>query len=135
MTNFEKICKELESEIEAVYQNGITMEAAEKLSGKFLFAQFQLSAELKKADLDSRMRRSGVKAVRAAKYLSIVDTTDKKPTVDHINSMIETDKVVSSEQDAYDRAEALKADLERYYDIFMNGHIYARGIAKGNFSG
>lgn len=135
MTNFEKLCQELESEIEQVYTNGITMEDAEKLAAKFLSAQLKVSAELKKVDLDSRMRRSGVKAVRGAAYLNILKTNEKKPTESAIDSMINTDSTVSAEQDAYDKAEVLKSELERYYDIFNNGHIYARGIAKGNFSG
>lgn len=135
MTNFESLCQELESEIENVYQNGITMEEAEKLAAKFLAIQLKVSAELKKADLDARMKKSGLKAVRGAAYLNIVNSTDKKPTETAIASMLDTDKTISAEQDKYDIAEVLKSNLECYYDIFNNGHIYARGIAKGTFGG
>jgi len=121
--NLKELCQQLESEIQQSYEEGVTLEQAEKLAGKFLKAQMQVSAELTKADLDSRMRKSGVKAVRAAIYLDIVSKGDKKPT----------EATVSSEQDSYDRAEVTKAELERYYDIFVNAHIFYRGVAKGNF--
>jgi hypothetical protein len=133
MSNLTKLCKELESEIERTYTEGITMDEAERLAAKFLGAQLKVSDALKTVDLDCRMRKSGVKAVRAATYLKEIEGKDKKPTEATISAVIETNDIVSSEQDAFDKAEVNKAELERFYDIFLNAHIYYRGIAKGKF--
>lgn len=127
--------KDLEKEIQSIYESGITMSDAEALAAKFLHAQIQVSTELKEADLNSRMRKSGLKAIRAAIYLKACGNSDtgKKPTEAFLEAVISTDELVSSEQDAYDTSEVLKAELERYYDILGNGHIFARSVAKGSF--
>jgi hypothetical protein len=130
---FMLFCTQLEEKIKASYTEGVTLEQAEKLAGEFLYAMLQVSAELKKADLDSRMKKSGVKAVRAASYLDIVQKPDKKPTEMHIQSLIDTDELVSKEQDDFDKAEVERDDLKRYYDIFQNAHVFFRGVAKGKF--
>lgn len=130
---FTQLCQELETKIQDSYLEGINMEAAEKLAGQLLYAQMVLSTELKKADMDARARKSGVKAIRAAIYLDIVGKSDKKPTETQIGSMIDTNELVQSEQNAYDVAEVEKDDLERYFDIFASAHVHFRTIAKGQF--
>lgn len=125
--------KVLEGKIQSSYEEGVTMENAEKLAAEFLRAMMLVSAELRTTDLDARMRKSGVKAVKAKAYLDIVTSQEKKPTETHIQSLIDTNGVVSEAQDNLDVAEVDKAELERYYDIFNNAHIYYRGIAKGKF--
>jgi len=131
--NFKELCKQLEAKIQQSYEQGTTMEEAEKLAGEFLSAQMAVSEELKTKDLDSRMRKSGLKAVRASAYLDIVQKADKKPTETQIDSMINTDPLVSQEQDGYDKAEVEKEALERYYNIFREAHIFYRGVSKGRF--
>lgn len=131
---FQDLCKELEHAIEHSYTSGTSLEDAERLAAKFLFAQMAVSEQLKNADLDSRMRKTGVKAIRAAVYLEIVRSSEKKPTETQIASTVDTDDLVLGEQKAFDTAEVIRNDLERYYNIFGNAHIYYRGIAKGNFS-
>lgn len=133
MTNFEKLCKALESEIETSYVEGVTLEEAEKLAGQFLHAQMQVSVELKKADLDSRMRKSGMKALRAAVYLEEATKGEKKPSDVMLQALVDVNKLVQEEQNAFDLAESARDELERYYNIFINAHIYYRGIAKGKF--
>jgi hypothetical protein len=131
-----KLFADLENEIKQAYEgDGTTAEEAEKLAAKFLHAQMQISAELKRAQLDARMRKSGVKTIRAALYLEIVSKGDKKPTESHIAATLDADTIVQSEQREYDVAEVSVAELERYYDICTNGHIFMRSIAKGNFLG
>lgn len=132
---FQDLCKQLEAKIQASYEQGVTLEDAEKLAGEFLHAQLIVSAELKKADLDARMRKSGTKAVRASAYLDIVQASEKKPTETQIGSMIDTNPLVGREQDGLDRAEVDRDELERYYDIFQNAHVHFRTIAKGRFDG
>jgi len=126
-----ELCKQLEAKIVNSYEQGVSLEDAERLASEFLYAQMQISGELKKLDLDSRMRKTGVKAVRAAIYLDIVQKSDKKPTEAQISAMLDSDQLVSGEQEALDTAEVERDDLKRYYDIFQNAHIHYRGIAKG----
>ena len=133
--SFSKLCQQLEAKITTTYEEGVTMEDAEKLAAEFLGAMMKVSVELRNADLDSRMRKAGVKAVRAAAYLDIVQKNEKKPTETQIASMIDTDGTVSEQQDGLDNAEVTRDDLKRYYDIFNNAHVFYRGVAKGNFNG
>lgn len=131
--NFSKLCQQLEAKIQQSYSEGVTLEDAESLAAEFLFAQMQVSNELKKADLDSRMRKSGVKAVKAAIYTEAVSKADKKPTEGALEHLINSNELVQGEQEALDKAEVEKDDLTRYYNIFREAHIYYRGIAKGKF--
>jgi hypothetical protein len=132
---FSEMCRQLETSIESTYNEGVTMEVAEKLAAKFLSAQLMISKELTKADLDSRMRKSGLKAIRAAVYMTEATKGDKKPTELMLTSLIDSNEIVAGEQNSFDTAETSKEELQRYYDIFQNAHIYYRGIAKGNFNG
>src|ERR1700693_31634 len=90
--------KTLEGKIQASYEEGTTLEQAEKLAGEFLYAQIVVSTELKKADLNARMRKSGVKAVRAAIYLETVNNSLKRPTEAQTAAIIDSDKLVLDEQ-------------------------------------
>src|SRR6185369_17950220 len=128
---FEEYCEQLEQKIQDAYTNGISLEDAEKLAGEFLVAQMRTSRELKNADLDSRMKKSGLKAVRATAYRTIAANPEKKPTEAAIAAAIDVDPLVGKEQDSYDAAEVDKASLERYFNVFQNAHIFYRGVAKG----
>ncbi len=133
MTNFQTLCNQLEAKIQAASTEGTTLAEAEKLAAEFLYAQLAVSTELKTADLDARMKKSGVKGVRAAIYLATVQNADKKPTEATIAALVDTNDVVQGEQQSLDLAEVNRDELERYYSIFQNAHIYFRGIAKGKF--
>lgn len=132
---FKTLCEELEKSIELVYTEGVTMEDAEKLASKFLYAQLQITKVLRDASLDARMRKSGVKAIRAGAYLEAASKGDKKPTEAALAATVDTHEIVQSAQDALDTAEVSREELERYFDIFENGHIFMRGVAKGQFGG
>lgn len=133
MSNFKEFCKNLEEKIINSYSAGTSLEEAEKLAGEFLYAQIIVSTELKKADLNSRMRKSGLKAVKAAVYTDIVAKSEKKPTESAMDHSINMNEMVSKEQDELDKSEVDTDELERYYNIFREGHIYYRGLAKGRF--
>lgn len=133
--NFIKFCEQLEEKIKNSYTEGVTFEVSEKLAAEFLHAQMVVSAELRKTDLDARMRKTGVKAVRAAIYADTCNKSEKKPTEAAIDHLINVNELVQSEQGALDQSEASRDDLTRYYNIFREAHIYYRGIAKGNFNG
>jgi hypothetical protein len=131
--NFQDFCKDLEEKIQNSYTKGVGLEEAERLAGEFLTAQIRISQELEAQDLDARMRKSGLKAVRGAAYLDIVSKDAKKPTESHISALIDTDKLVGQEQDGLDKAEVSRDSLERYYHIFQNAHLHFRAIARGRF--
>jgi len=133
VTQFEKMCEGLENEIQASYETGVTSESAEKLAGEFLFAQFKVSAEIKAVDLDARMRKAGLKAVKASVYMEAATKSEKKPTEAMIEAIINSTPLVNSEQAELDKAEVTRDSLERYYSIFREAHIHFRTICKGNF--
>lgn len=135
MKTFDAIIQDLEGRIESSYTEGVTLEEAEKLAGRYLHAQMQVSAELRKVDLDSRMRKSGIKAVRASVYMDSCMGVDKKPTEATLGAIVETHEIVQSEQNALDKAESNRDELERLYSVFQNAHIHFRQMAKGNFGG
>jgi hypothetical protein len=132
--SFIKLCEELTVQIQTSYETGITVEEAEKLAGKFLYAQIQVAEELRKADLDARMKKSGTKAIKASVYLEAATKTDKKPSDVMLGAMVDTNELVLGEQQKLDEAEVLKASLDNYMSIFQNAHIHFRTISKGGFS-
>jgi hypothetical protein len=124
--------KKLEQKIQDSYEKGTTLEEAERLAAEFLHAQIAISEIIKETDLDARMRKSGLKAVRASLYTKIVSAENaKKPTEAAIDAMITSESLVQSEQDELDKAEVERDRLERYYNIFSNAHIFYRGVSKG----
>lgn len=135
MSNFKAFCDSLEKKIQDSYEGGITAENAEKLAGEFLFAQMRVSAELTKTDLDSRMKKSAVKAIKAAIYMETATRGEKKPTEAMIAATVDSHEVVQAEQDNLDRAEVSRGELERLYNVFQHAHVFYRGVAKGQFGG
>jgi len=131
---FQELCSKLETKIIASYEEGVTLEQAERLAGEFLAAQLRVSAELKVKDLDSRMRKTGLKAAKAVVYMDC-GKSETKLTEAGKAAVVDSDEAIISEQLHLDKAEADKSELERYYDIFLNAHIYFRGVAKGSFGG
>lgn len=130
------LLKSLEDKIVSSYEEGVTAEQAEKLAGEYLYGQIRVSQALKDADLNARTRKSGVKAIRAALYLDTVQKAEsKKPTEAQLTAMLDSNELVVGEQAALDEAEVTRAELERYYDIFVNSHIHFRSISKGVFGG
>jgi hypothetical protein len=133
MSNINKLCEKLSAKIESSYESGVTLDEAEKLAAEFLHAQMLLVSHLRDTDLEARMRKSGLKAVRAAVYMDTVSKAEKRPTEAAMDHILNSNELVSREQDRLDASEVSRNELERYYDIFNNAHIYYRGIAKGKF--
>ena len=92
-----------------------------------------LADELRVTDLDARMKRHGVKAVKAAVYTQEVAKHEKKPSEGFLENAVNLDKMVADEESAYAQADTTKDQLANYLDIFKDAHIYFRGIAKGNY--
>jgi hypothetical protein len=85
---------ELEKDIQNAYEGNVTIEEAERLAAKFLGAQMQVAAKLMKADLDARMKKSGLKAVKGTRYLEEAAKGEKKPSDVLIGAVLDTDKLV-----------------------------------------
>lgn len=128
-----KICQSLSEKIKSAYEAGLTMEEAEKLSGEFLYGMTQVADALRDADLDTRMRKTGLKAIKAAIYLEEAKKTDKKPSDVMLAALVDCNDLVAGEQEGFDAAESSKDHLQNYYNIFKEAHVYFRGIAKGRF--
>lgn len=127
--------EELTKDIQRSYEEGVTVEEAERLAGKFLHAQIMVSEEYRKADLDARMRKAGVKSVRAAVYMTNATKTDKKPSDTYLEAIINMDELVMGEQRGLDEAEVLVDQLRTYLSVFKEAHIHFRSIAKGAMNG
>lgn len=127
------LCQELTQEIQNSYEESVTMEQAEKLAAKFLYAQLQISKELATTDLDARMKKSGVKAIKAAVYHEEATKGDKKPSDAFLQSLVDKSMEVIQSQDDFDRSEVSKDELYNYFNIFKEAHIFYRGISKGRF--
>lgn len=132
-TEFLALCEELTKDIQSSYQSGITLEEAEKLAGKFLHALLTVSSELQAADLDSRMRKNGAKAIKAAIYLDEATKGDKKPSDVYLAAKVDSNELVIGEQTAFDTAEVTRDALQNYYNIFREAHLHFRTIARGRF--
>ena len=126
-------CDDLTALIQASYEEGVTMEAAERIAGKFLHAQLMIADALKNADLDARMKKSGVKAIRAAIYMEGATGSDKKPSDVLLGALVDQNKLVQDQQSLFDEAEVSHDGLNRYYSVFREAHIHFRGIAKGKY--
>jgi len=126
-------CAELEKDIEGAYSEGTNLEQAERLAAKFLTGQLLVSKELEASDLDSRMRKSGLKAIKAAVYMEAATKGDKKPSDTFLQSVVDMDQVVGDAQNLLDSSEVNRDKLERYYNIFREAHVFFRGVSKGRF--
>lgn len=121
----------LTAEIQRSYESGVTVEEAEKLAGKFLHAQMVIIDTLRTADLDARMKKSGLKAVAAAVYMEAATSGEKKPTEAMLSAMVDRSKMVVDTKSALDTAEVEYNTLRNYLDVFKEAHIHFRTIAKG----
>lgn len=130
---FIAFCEVLTEAIKSAYEEGITLDEAEKLAGKFLYAQIETSKELQRADLDARMRKSGTKAVKAAIYMEHATATDKKPSDVMLQAQVDRNDLVIGEQQRLDEAEVDRDALQNYMNIFKEAHIHFRSISKGRF--
>ncbi len=126
-------CEALHKIITSAYEEGVTLPEAEKLAARFLGAQMMISEALAVEDLNARMSKNGYKTMRAKVYLDTVQASDKKPTEAQIAAQIDTDSSVATAQNVYERSESRAEALQRYFEIFRDGHIYMRGIAKGKY--
>lgn len=127
------LCEELAEEIKKSYESGVTMEEAEKLASRFLHAQFVISNNLRTLDLDARMKKSGLKAVKAAVYHDNASKAEKKPSDTYLQNLVDLDENTLAEQRLLDTAEVERDLFQNYLGIFKDAHVHFRTIAKGRF--
>ena len=132
--NFKETCDKLEGLITDSYQNSVTLGQAETLAGRFLEAQLIVNTELTRLDLDARMRKTGVKAIRATIYLSEKNAIPK-PTEGMLTALIDANPDLRNEQDALDKVESERDELKRLMDVYNNTHVHFRTICRGGFGG
>jgi hypothetical protein len=133
MANIFEVCQELKTIIENAYNEGVTIQDAERLAAKTLVVRIDLSQELKVVDLDSRMKKHGVKVTRADAYMEEIKKHDKKPVESFLEAAVTMNgNVIEAEHD-YAKADVHREMIHNYLDIFKDAHIYFRGIAKGTY--
>jgi len=128
--NTQALCAALEAKIKAAYEESVTVTEAELLAGEFLHAQMVINNELSIASLDARMRKQGVKAIRAAVYLEGAKAGDKKPSDVLLNAQVEMSELVAGEQKGFDEAEVEAEALHNYLKIFEQCHVYFRQMCR-----
>lgn len=119
--------------ITEAYESAVMMSDAELHAARFLGMQMLVADELAKADLDSRMRKNGVKALKAAIWFDAATKDEKKPSDKQLDATVDKDPKVQDEQRAYDGADARREALYNWLGILKDGHIFFRGIAKGKY--
>lgn len=127
----ETVIESLKTKLTNSYTEGISIEEAEKLAGEFLSVMWLTSDALEVSGLDARMRKAGLKAIRAAVYLDACKASDKKPSDVWLENFVTSDKLVTEEQRGFDESEERRNKLERDYEILNQGHIYFRQQSRG----
>ena len=127
--------EEVQALVDRAYDEEITMQEAEKLATRLLSVQMTIAKELATVKLDARMRKSGVKAVKAVAYLDEVKKHDKKPSDSYLEHVVNTNENVNKEQDAFDAADVNAETLETLLSVFKEAHIHFRSISRGAYNG
>lgn len=129
-----KLIEKLQARIQEVYEDGVTVTKSEDITHELADAEFKLVTMITPLDMDVRMRKHGVKQIRAAVYLDIIKNSEKKPTESQLAAMVDSDALVTEAQNSYDEAESLLAEAERLLDAVHNSQVVFRTLMKeGNF--
>jgi hypothetical protein len=126
---------ELKADVLRIYEESITIPEAERLAAKFLYAQMEISDEIKTKDLDARMRKAGVETTESQVLLDEIAKHDKKPSDSILTAIVATSSIVNEAKDSMFRAQTETEALKRLYEMLKDAHIFCRGIAKGNYDG
>lgn len=126
---------ELEQDIRNAYERPVETDEAQLLASKFLLAQLNAGRELSNLNLDARMKKTGLKALKAQVYLKHAQTSlgEKKPTEATLSAIVDSDKLVLENQDMFDKAEVERDLIENYLNVFREAHIFMRSLSKGKF--
>lgn len=122
-------------QIKKASEDNITITEAERTAALALDTMDEISDELTIVDKNRRMRKSGLKALKAAIRLEAVQKNEKKPTEGALEDLVAVSIDYRSAEEEYDDAEVLQAELDRHFDISKESHIYFRGVAKAASNG
>ena len=127
------IYKELTETINKAYEQGVTMQEAERLAARTLTIRIELTDQIKERDLDARMKKHGVKAIKARAFVEEIVKHEKKPTESQLDAAVNLSPLVEAAELLFAESETTKNQLEAYSDIFKDAHIFFRGVAKGQY--
>lgn len=133
--SFTALCVELEAEIKNAYEQSITTGEAEKLAAKFLHAMLITADKLQQADLNARMQKTGVKAIKSGVYMEAATAGDKKPSDVLLQNLVDQHSAVQDAQTDLDGCEVTYDYLQNKYNIFKEAHIFFRAVCRGQFNG
>lgn len=133
MNSLELTFSEFRESIQKAYEEGVTMQQAERLAAKTLQIRMLISDEIKSRDLDARMKKHGVKVTRAEAYMEELSKHEKKPAEAYMEHAINQSLLVNASEKMYADAETTKDRLQTYLDVAKDAHLYFRQIAKGTF--
>lgn len=133
MKTINDVVGELKDILEKAYEHGLTFQEAEKVASQTLSLRIALADELRAVDLDAKMKKHGVKAVRAAVYMEEIKKHEKKPAEAYLDNAVNLSPLVEQEERAYATAQVNCDHLVTYLDIMKDAHIFFRTVAKGNF--
>ena len=131
--NLNKTLQELQDTIARAYTEGVTMQEAERLAAHTLSVRLQIADHIKSSDLDARMKKHGVKAIRAQVYLEQIAANEKKPTEAWLESAVNMSDLVKAEETLYAESDTDTRRLETYSDVLKDAHIFFRKVMGGSF--
>lgn len=129
----EETFQDLKEVIARAYKDGISIQEAERYAAHTLTARLEIADRLRTIDLDARMKKNGVKAVRGQAYLEEIGKHDKKPTESWLEAAVNTNVLVKAEETQYAEAEVESDYLHALLLVFQDAHIYFRSIMKGAY--
>lgn len=133
MKTLEDVFSEFRTSIENAYEEGVTMQQAERLAAKTLSIRMLISDDIKSKDLDARMKKHGVKVTRAEAYMEELVKHEKKPAEAYLENAVNISELVNAAEKLYAESETTKDRLQTYLDVAKDAHLYFRQIAKGTF--
>ena len=130
-----KLCEDLKAAIKKGHETDTSVSEAELLACKALDACLALADEIQSIDLKTRMRKAGVRTIRAQAYMDEIAKHDKKPAEGYLDAAIALQSAVqAAEQDLAEHEVELNR-LKTYADVFAESHQYFRAIMKAGFGG
>ncbi len=126
---------ECEENIKEAYEHGVAPPHAIKMAARFLHAQIKAGEVFKDADLDARMKKAGLKAIKASVYLGEAGKSEKKPSDVMLSALVDQHEKVRAAQKDLDTAEVYRDEIQNYLNVFREGHIYFRKIGGDTFNG
>lgn len=129
----EKMYETIKAQIMLAYEEGVSIPEAEKLAALTLAARIEIAEEIKSTELDAKMRKQGVKALRGKEYLTIVAAEEKKPTEAMIAAKIDSSADVNAEEEQLALAEVNASHLKSMLDLYKDAHLFFRQVCRGTF--